>query len=69
MGYDGLRPSDRADRAARPPAPSIQSYLELRQRLEAAGLGDVGITTNVAATSGFDPSSADPDQRARRSTT
>ena len=41
----------------------IQSYVELRHRLEDLGLGDVRITTNVATTREFDPTSADPGQR------
>ncbi|HEX2049447.1 MAG TPA: sugar phosphate isomerase/epimerase family protein [Actinomycetota bacterium] len=45
-------------------AREIEAYRELRAAIEAAGLGDVGVTTNVAATSAFDPSSPDPDRRA-----
>jgi D-psicose/D-tagatose/L-ribulose 3-epimerase len=41
----------------------IQSYLQLRHRLEDLGLGDVPITTNVATTPEFDPTSADPGQQ------
>ena len=44
-------------------AREIEAYRELRAAIEDAGLGHVGITTNVAATTAFDPSSADPDHR------
>jgi D-psicose/D-tagatose/L-ribulose 3-epimerase len=42
----------------------IQSYVDLKHRLEDQGLGDVRISTNVATTKRFDPTSADPGQRA-----
>lgn len=41
----------------------IESYLELKRALDEAGLADVKFTTNVAATSRFDPTSDDPQQR------
>src|SRR5215210_7608019 len=62
-GYDGfdlpIAPTSADHRA------EIQSYVNLKHRLEDLGLGDVRITTNVATTRQFDPTSADPDQRAR----
>ena len=45
-------------------AREIEAYRELRSTIEAAGLGHIGVTTNVAATTAFDPSSDDPDHRA-----
>ena len=45
-------------------AREIENYRELRADMEAAGLGDVGVTTNVAATTAFDPSSPDAEHRA-----
>jgi D-psicose/D-tagatose/L-ribulose 3-epimerase len=60
-GYDGfdlpIAPTSADHRA------EIQSYVHLRQRLEDLGLGDVRITTNVATTDEFDPTSPDPAQR------
>jgi D-psicose/D-tagatose/L-ribulose 3-epimerase len=41
----------------------IQSYVNLKHRLTDLGLGDVRISTNVATTRRFDPTSADPKQR------
>lgn len=41
----------------------IESYVEFKRALDNAGLADVKFTTNVAATSRFDPTSADADQR------
>lgn len=45
-------------------AREVEAYRELRAAMEAAGLGDIGVTTNVAATAAFDPSSPDPEHRA-----
>ena len=45
-------------------AREIEEYRELRTAMEAAGLGDIGVTTNVAATTAFDPSSPDAEHRA-----
>ncbi len=42
----------------------VQSYVNLRQALDDAGLEDVRFTTNVAATRTFDPSSPYAEQRA-----
>jgi D-psicose/D-tagatose/L-ribulose 3-epimerase len=41
----------------------IASYLEFKRTLDEAGLADVKFTTNVAATSRFDPTSADDQKR------
>jgi D-psicose/D-tagatose/L-ribulose 3-epimerase len=41
----------------------IQSYVNLKHRLEDLGLDDINISTNVATTKRFDPTSADPKQR------
>jgi D-psicose/D-tagatose/L-ribulose 3-epimerase len=41
----------------------IQSYLEFKRALDEAGLADVKFTTNVGATTEFDPTSADRRQR------
>ncbi|HWJ54083.1 MAG TPA: sugar phosphate isomerase/epimerase family protein [Propionibacteriaceae bacterium] len=61
-GYDGfdlpIAPTTDDHRA------ELQSYVNLRHRLEDLGLGEVRITTNVATTRQFDPTSVDPEQRA-----
>src|SRR3954452_1034097 len=63
-GYDGF------DLPVAPPggpvdhAREVEAHLELRRAIEEAGLGGAGITTNVAATSLFDPTSPDADRRA-----
>jgi D-psicose/D-tagatose/L-ribulose 3-epimerase len=61
-GYDGfdlpIAPTPATDHRA-----EIQSYVDLRHRLEDLGLGDVRISTNVATTREFDPTSPDPAQR------
>jgi sugar phosphate isomerase/epimerase len=62
-GYDGFDlpiPPTSADHRT-----EVQSYVQLKHRLEDLGLGDLRISTNVATTRNFDPTSADPDQRAR----
>jgi sugar phosphate isomerase/epimerase len=60
-GYDGfdlpIAPTSADHRA------ELQSYLNLRHRLEDLGLGEVRISTNVATTREFDPTSPDPEQR------
>jgi sugar phosphate isomerase/epimerase len=60
-GYDGfdlpIAPTSTDHRT------EIQSYVNLKHRLEDLGLGDVRITTNVATTGEFDPTSADREQR------
>jgi D-psicose/D-tagatose/L-ribulose 3-epimerase len=60
-GYDGfdlpIAPTSADHRA------EIESYLNLRHRLEDLGLGEVRISTNVATTRQFDPTSPDPGQR------
>jgi sugar phosphate isomerase/epimerase len=43
----------------------LRSYVDLKHRLEDLGLGDLRISTNVATTKQFDPTSADPERRAR----
>ncbi len=61
-GYDGfdvpIAPSS-ADHGT-----ELQSYVNLKHRLEDLGLGDLRISTNVATTKRFDPTSPDPQQRA-----
>lgn len=61
-GYDGfdlgIAPTPATDHRA-----EIQSYLGLKQRLEDLGLGEIRISTNVATTPQFDPTSPDPEQR------
>ncbi|HET9872484.1 MAG TPA: sugar phosphate isomerase/epimerase family protein [Propionibacteriaceae bacterium] len=61
-GYDGfdlpIAPTPLTDHRA-----EIQSYLNLRRRLEDLGLGDVRISTNVATTRRFDPTSPYREQR------
>ncbi len=62
MGYRGfdlpIAPTDLTDRAG-----ELESYAELRGALDAAGLADVRLTTNVAATRRFDPTSVYREQR------
>jgi sugar phosphate isomerase/epimerase len=43
--------------------PELDSYIALKRALDAAGLDHVGITTNVAATRTFNPSSPYQEQR------
>jgi len=63
MGYAGfdlpVAPTSLDD-----PAAEIESYKRLRGRLDAAGLGNIQLTTNVAVTKTFDPSSPYAEQRA-----
>src|SRR4051812_23022915 len=62
MGYTGfdlpIAPTGTLDRQG-----EVRSYARLRDEFDAAGLGDVKFTTNVAATRTFDPSSDYADQR------
>jgi D-psicose/D-tagatose/L-ribulose 3-epimerase len=62
LGYAGfdvpIAPGDTSDHDR-----EIAGYVDLKAGLDDAGLGHVGITTNVAATSRFDPTSADRAQR------
>jgi sugar phosphate isomerase/epimerase len=44
-------------------AREVAAYRELKRQLDDAGLGDVGFTTNVAATRTFDPTSLYAEQR------
>ena len=64
MGYGGFElpipPSCMAD-----PEAEVQAYRQLRQALDAEGFESVALTTNVAATPDFDPTSADPAVRER----
>jgi sugar phosphate isomerase/epimerase len=71
MGYDGfdLPVSPRTAPVGGHGGPAqhareIEAYRELRATIEAAGLGHIGVTTNVAATTAFDPSSPDAEHRA-----
>ncbi len=63
MGYAGfdlpIAPTALSD-----PAAEVQSYQRLRERLDKAGLGSIRLTTNVAVTRTFDPSSNFAEQRA-----
>jgi D-psicose/D-tagatose/L-ribulose 3-epimerase len=62
LGYAGVdlpvHPGDPADLDAQ-----VEGYRALRREFEQAGLGDVGVTTNVAATRTFDPTSPYREQR------
>ena len=62
MGYAGfdlpIAPTDAGGHAA-----AIEAYAGLKRALDAAGLGNVGITTNVATTRTFDPTSPEPAVR------
>jgi sugar phosphate isomerase/epimerase len=64
IGYDGfdlpIAPTDTLDHSG-----EVESYKALKQAIDEAGLGEVAFTTNVGATSAFDPSSADPAVRER----
>jgi D-psicose/D-tagatose/L-ribulose 3-epimerase len=61
-GYDGfdlpIAPTSAADHRG-----EIESYVRLRHRLEDLGLGEVRISTNVATTRQFDPTSLYREQR------
>ena len=61
-GYDGfdlpIAPTSATDHRG-----EIDSYVNLRHRLEDLGLGEVRITTNVATTKRFDPTSPYREQR------
>jgi D-psicose/D-tagatose/L-ribulose 3-epimerase len=62
MGYAGFElpipPSDMGD-----PQGEVEAYRQLRQDLDAEGFGAVALTTNVAATPAYDPTSEDPTVR------
>jgi D-psicose/D-tagatose/L-ribulose 3-epimerase len=62
LGYAGFDlpvfPHDTRDHAA-----EVEQYTDLRRALDRAGLDDVGVTTNVAATRTFDPTSEFGNQR------
>jgi len=62
MGYSGFElpipPGDLADAEA-----LVEAYHQLRLALDADGFDAVAITTNVAATATYDPSSKDPAVR------
>ena len=64
MGYGGFElpipPSSMAD-----PEAEVEAYRQLRQALDAEGFEAVALTTNVAATPDFDPTSADAAVRER----
>jgi D-psicose/D-tagatose/L-ribulose 3-epimerase len=61
-GYDGfdlpIAPTPATDHRA-----EIQSYVDLKHRLDDLGLGEVRISTNVATTRRFDPTSPYREQR------
>jgi sugar phosphate isomerase/epimerase len=62
MGYSGFElpipPSDMAE-----PQAEVEAYRQLRQELDERGFSSVALTTNVAATAAFDPTSEDPAVR------
>ena len=62
LGYTGfdlpIAPGDTTDHDR-----EIESYVDFKLALDNAGLADVRVTTNVAATGRFDPTSADAEQR------
>jgi sugar phosphate isomerase/epimerase len=62
IGYEGfdlpVAPTDTTDHAA-----ELDAYIGFKQALDEAGVGAVGVTTNVAATERFDPTSEDPERR------
>lgn len=62
LGYTGfdmpIFPNDTRDHRA-----EVASYAELKRALDRAGLDDVGLTTNVAATRTFNPTSVYGDER------
>ncbi|NUT90712.1 MAG: sugar phosphate isomerase/epimerase [Saccharothrix sp.] len=45
------------------PQADVPRYEKLREALDAAGLEDVGLTTNVATTPAYDPTSLNPEVR------
>ncbi len=65
LGYKGfdmpMFPASGADHRA-----EVEAYAELKRTLDRAGLDDVGFTTNVAATTDYDPTAPDPANSARR---
>jgi D-psicose/D-tagatose/L-ribulose 3-epimerase len=63
IGYDGFD-LPVAPTALTDPAGEVESYKKLRGRLDDAGLQHIRLTTNVAATRTFDPSSSFAEQRA-----
>jgi sugar phosphate isomerase/epimerase len=62
IGYTGfdmpVHPNDTGD-----PQEDVPRYEKLRNALDAAGLEDVGLTTNVATTPAYDPTSLNPEVR------
>ncbi|MEU7525122.1 sugar phosphate isomerase/epimerase family protein [Saccharothrix sp. NPDC042600] len=62
IGYTGFDlpvfPNDAGD-----PQADVPRYEKLREALDAAGLEDVGLTTNVATTPAYDPTSLNPEVR------
>src|SRR6201996_1034733 len=62
LGYKGFDmpvfPAATSDHRA-----EVEAYADLRRALERARLDDVGLTTNVAATTEFDPAAPDPANR------
>jgi D-psicose/D-tagatose/L-ribulose 3-epimerase len=62
LGYKGFDlpvfPAATSDHRA-----EIEAYTDLKRELDRAGLDDVGFTTNVAATTEFDPAAPDPANR------
>ncbi|MFF9582057.1 sugar phosphate isomerase/epimerase family protein [Streptomyces achromogenes] len=62
IGYTGFDmpvfPSTGGD-----PQADVPRYEQLRKALDAAGLEGVGLTTNVATTPAYDPTSPDPEER------
>ena len=63
LGYAGfdlpIAPNDGGDHSA-----ALKSYVDLKRALDAVGLSSARFTTNVAATSTYNPASDDPGVRA-----
>lgn len=63
MGYDGVDLPVAPPAGPLDPAAELAAYQALRRALEDAGVGDVTVSTNVAATRTFDPASPYREQR------
>lgn len=62
IGYTGFDMPVFPNDAGNPQA-DVPRYEKLREALDAAGLEDVGLTTNVATTPAYDPTSLNPEER------
>lgn len=65
MGYVGFDVHIAAQAVGVDHALEVESYVELKKRFDAAGVGDVPFTTNVGTTQRFDITSPYEDQRAQ----